>query len=188
MQVTCRYLWHWLRCAAVSHDEMSSTTEFSVPNTLTQQRPDSMHERSLRARDRLRAASLRCTDARIAVLSLLEHANGPATCSDVADALGEDRCDPATVYRTLVTLADHGIAHVVSWAEGMAHYELASSNDDEYAHAHFHCVECASVTCLPADQVASGLSPSDPWRSAVARAQHQLHGVCPDCTVDDRRA
>lgn len=135
-----------------------------------------------RARERLRAASLRCTDARLAVVALLERRAGPMTCSDASSELGVGQCDPATVYRTLVTLAEHGIARVVGWADGMAHYELSTTDESGHQHAHFHCTCCADVTCLPAGEAPVAFGAADPWRAAVATAQLQLHGVCPGCS------
>lgn len=94
--------------------------------------------------------------------------------------LGDTDWDPATVYRNLVKLRDVGIAAVVSRAEGIDRYALASPNDDGHRHPHFVCEDCGQVACLPADLTAS-MAIDGPWAQSVRAATVQLRGECPDC-------
>ncbi|MCR9278258.1 MAG: transcriptional repressor [Pseudomonadaceae bacterium] len=141
------------------------------------------------ARDLLRASSLRCTGPRLAVLTMLAEQQRPLTCSDATRQLGPTGCDPATVYRTLVTLADVGLARIVNGVDGKTHYELASADavvsadhDHTHQHAHFVCVTCTTVTCLAAISSVE-ICADDAWARAAANAQMQLHGVCPECEL-----
>ncbi len=142
------------------------------------------------ARALLRRLSLRATGPRLAVLSMLETQERPLTCTEATAQLGPAGCDPATVYRTLITLADVGLARVVNGVDGRTHYELASSDtsvaskhDHTHEHAHFVCGSCAAVTCLAAISSVD-ICADEPWLRAAANAQLQLHGVCPDCAAD----
>lgn len=141
------------------------------------------------ARALLRGLSLRCTSPRLAVLTMLAEQERPLTCSEATVRLGAAGCDPATVYRTLVTLADVGLARIVNGVDGKTHYELASAetgvsstHDHTHEHAHFVCSSCTTVTCLAAINAVE-ICAEDAWLRAAASAQMQLHGVCPDCAA-----
>lgn len=137
------------------------------------------------ARALLKAHGLRATAPRLAVITLLARQQRPLAHTEVLTALGPTDWDPATVYRNLVKLAEVGLARVVSKAEGMARYELTprgDTADTRHTHPHFVCTDCGTVSCLP--QAAVNQTPGDPaWRAAVARAEVQFRGVCPDCCV-----
>ncbi|HSG71406.1 MAG TPA: transcriptional repressor, partial [Planctomycetaceae bacterium] len=55
---------------------------------------------------RIRAAGLRCTSARLAVLRELGKSASPLTHADVAERLAVQGIDKATVFRNLVDLVD----------------------------------------------------------------------------------
>ena len=81
-----------------------------------------MHE----ARKLLHESALRATAPRLAVLRVLAEAPGPLSHTEVLDRLGETAWDPSTIYRNLVKLREAGVAPVVSRAEGIDRYALAS--------------------------------------------------------------
>lgn len=128
-------------------------------------------------KDELRAAGLRATGSRVAVLRCVREANKPVALADVVERLGVDAPDRATVYRNLVDLADAGIlrrAHLGdSWRfEGGAQVE----------HAHFVCTRCGGVECAP--EVSLQLESSgkgSPHAVKEGDFQVQLHGVCDEC-------
>jgi len=130
------------------------------------------------ARELLRRGGLRTTAPRLAVLRVLADAPHPVSHKEVLELMGETDWDPATIFRNLVKLREAGIAPVVSRAEGIDRYALASS--DEHRHAHFVCDDCGKVSCLP-DKVTASIKVSGRWAKAVRDAVVQLRGECPDC-------
>ncbi len=107
-------------------------------------------------RRRIRAAGLRCTTARLAVLRQLEAAERPVTHGEVVEALRDGSFDAtggfdqSTVYRNLVELADAGLVRRRELGDHVWRYEpLRPGETTDDAHAHFLCVDCGSVRCLP---------------------------------------
>ncbi len=131
-------------------------------------------------RDILHRHGLRTTGPRLAVVACLAAHDGPLSHSEVVERLGEVDFDPATVYRNLVKLVEVGLARVVSRAEGMARYELATDHEHDHQHAHFVCSDCGVVACLPED-VLTTIEASGRWAASVSHATIQLQGQCPEC-------
>ena len=132
------------------------------------------------ARKLLQQHGLRVTAPRLAVLRVLAASTTPLSHTDVLEQLGETDWDPATVYRNLVKLRDARVATVVSRAEGIARYALATAKGDAHRHPHFVCDDCGRVSCLPSKLTAS-MALDGPWASSVQNAMVQLRGECPDC-------
>lgn len=126
----------------------------------------------------IRASGLRATGARISVLRVLRRASRPMSHSEVADALVDQPLDKATVYRNLVDLAKAGLLRRAVLADRVWRFEGvdASEDHDSLNHAHFVCVTCGLVECLPEDAVTlSAATPS-------ANVEVQLRGECADCS------
>ncbi len=134
------------------------------------------------ARAILKAAGLRVTAPRIAVLRTLAESDRPLSHSEVLCELGDSDWDPATVYRNLVKLRDVGLAPVVSRAEGIDRYVYVDSETegDGHRHPHFVCDDCGRVECLPPN-LATAISVEGPWAASIDGADVQLRGECPDC-------
>lgn len=132
------------------------------------------------ARGLLKERGLRVTGPRVTVLRLLAEADRPLSHTEVVQRMGDEDCDPATIYRNLVKLREVGLAPVVSRAEGIDRYALATSKGDDHHHPHFVCDDCGRVACLP-DTVALSMPTDDPWALSVSQAVVQLRGECPDC-------
>lgn len=129
-------------------------------------------------RDRLRAAGLRSTPARLAVLQVLDAAEAALSHADLVDRLGQDRWDPATLYRNLCDLVRVGLARRVDVGDHVWRFEPRSQHDPS-SHPHFTCTECGSTQCLPELQ----WQPPEPAPRALQRQQVevQIKGVCDDC-------
>lgn len=99
--------------------------------------------RSHDCKEELREVDLRATPARLAVMSFLEKTGKPVDVNSVIDYLNANgiKTDPATVFRTMNTLAQRGIIATVHFQEGKARYELASKED----HHHLICENCGKV-------------------------------------------
>ena len=129
-------------------------------------------------RDRLRAAGLRSTPARLAVLQVLDAAEAALSHADLVDRLGQERWDPATLYRNLCDLVRVGLARRVDVGDHVWRFEPRSQHDPS-SHPHFTCTECGSTQCLPDLQ----WQPPEPAPRALQRQQVevQIKGVCDDC-------
>jgi len=97
----------------------------------------------------LKAAGLRTTPARIAVMQELRAAKSPQTHADVAAKLVPLGFDKTTVFRNLTDLADAQLATRTELGDHVWRFEISDPNDpDADRHPHFLCVDCGSVTCL----------------------------------------
>ena len=138
----------------------------SIPNTQARQL---LHERALRV-----------TAPRLAVLQVLLKAESPLSHTEVLERLGKTSWDPATIYRNLIKLRDAGIAPVVSRADGIDRYAIASTEEDQHQHPHFVCDDCGRVACLPVELTLSA-KVDGPWAASIQQAMVQLRGECPEC-------
>ena len=140
--------------------------------------------------DLLRAAGLRRTPVRVAVLARLTIAPRPLAAPDLIRCLGDD-VDEVTVYRTLNTLAEHKLAHRVRGDDGAWRYAAspnpaATATADEphdHPHAHFVCDSCGTVECLEQLPLPQDLVPPKTLgrRYDVTHAELVVHGTCPKC-------
>jgi len=137
-----------------------------------------------KARQILKESGLRITAPRIAVLNLLQNANGPVSHSEVLNLLGETDWDPATIYRNLVKLTESGIASVVSQAAGIDRYAITQTQGEHRQHPHFVCDDCGKVACVPGEIKIEGTMEGS-WASAIENAMIQLRGECPECVEPD---
>ena len=130
-------------------------------------------------RDELRAAGLRATAPRVAVLLLLRESERPLSHTEVTDRLGEVDWDRATLFRNLVKLEEVKLARVASRVGGVTRYEAILPGEKDHIHPHFACRDCGAVSCV---HDATFQLPADPvWRSSLKDADLQLVGTCPDC-------
>lgn len=130
---------------------------------------------------RLRGAGLRVTSARLDVLRTLHDSPRPATAQAVfeaVEALGPT--DRVTVYRTLNSLVESGLAHRVDPGDRTRRFGLLA--DDHGQHAHFVCDDCGTIRCLEEAMVTvsmKGRPSSD--RFKVKQQDVYLHGTCEAC-------
>jgi Fur family ferric uptake transcriptional regulator len=101
----------------------------------------------------LRAAGLRVTLPRLAVIWVLRRADTPLSHGDVAAALADRGLDRATVYRNLLDLVRVGLARRTDLGDHVWRFESARSgavgrSTGGREHPHFVCNECGSVECL----------------------------------------
>ena len=73
---------------------------------------------------RIRAAGLRCTTARVAVLEHLDTATGPRTHAEVSEALADRGFDRATIYRNLTELTDKKLVSRVELGDHVWRFEI----------------------------------------------------------------
>ncbi|KYH44868.1 Fur family transcriptional regulator [Branchiibius sp. NY16-3462-2] len=127
----------------------------------------------------LRAADLRVTRPRLAVLDAVRH----HPHSDTASVLTAVRAqEPAVsqqaVYDVLAVLADAGIVRKIQPAGSVARYELRVGDN----HHHIVCRTCGAVADVDcAVGAAPCIEPSDSHGFVVDEAEVTYWGHCPDC-------
>ena len=138
------------------------------------------------ARDALRAAGLRVTPQRIAILDVLSSANGHhLSADDVWDRLSQARLslDRSTAYRVLADLTDAGLLTQVRFADGVARFEMQSQ-----VHHHAVCTRCGATEDVPPrlmQALATSLQRATGF--TVSPVEPMLvHGVCAACAAGQR--
>lgn len=132
-------------------------------------------------RDSLRERGLRATAPRLAVLGCLRRAERPLSHAEVMARLGEETWDRATIYRNLSDLAEAGLLRKTDHGDHVWRFEAADAAGRAHAaeHAHFVCVDCGEVQCLP--EVELSLGAAGPRSLQAQQVEVQVRGVCDDC-------
>jgi len=136
------------------------------------------------ARGILKAHSLRCTAARVAVLQQLAQADQPLSHADLVASLSTFGFDQSTVFRCLQELSESGVLSRLDLGDQVRRFELRSAGDkQESEHPHFMCVDCGTVTCM--QDFSLELSPSrGPRREKLGEiTEILLKGHCGTCLV-----
>jgi Fur family ferric uptake transcriptional regulator len=132
--------------------------------------------------ERLRAAGLRSTAARVAVLRELEAATMPLSHADLVDALKDDGYDRVTLYRNLTDLTEVGLVMRTDLGDRVWRFELKNEQSGHHdPHPHFTCTDCGAVSCLPAKSVRLTPSKGAPKAVASSTVDIQLRGLCDRC-------
>jgi Fe2+ or Zn2+ uptake regulation protein len=129
---------------------------------------------------RLRAAGLRATPQRLAVLGALEHAGGAHLSADeVWQQLDSQRMDRSTAYRILGDLTAAGLLKQVRLADGLSRFEIPSIE-----HHHAVCTACGATLDIDATMV---MAWAGQLRSAagfvIGRDALLLTGLCRSCAA-----
>ena len=136
--------------------------------------------------DQLRAGGHRVTLARRAVIEALAAATEHPTVEELR--IGVEPRLPgvhlATVYRTLQTLMDLGVARHIHMGHGATTYHLADSQGRP-DHLHAQCLRCGQVLDLPADLL-SAVGDRLERDEGFLLADHHvaLSGACRSCRTD----
>lgn len=135
-----------------------------------------------RLRTRIRAAGLRCTAARLAVLGVLSRAARPLSHADCAAKLDSAGFDRTTVYRNLVELSEADLVARVDLGDHIWRFEIRDADARANKHAHFICVDCGEITCLPDMGVQLNRQKKDAPRAVISDVTEVLlKGHCHNC-------
>jgi len=134
----------------------------------------------------LKKAGLRCTQAREAVLRVLEKAERPLSHQEVLKELKTGDFDRVTVYRTLETLQTTGLLHRIQGTDGIWRYcghKTPAGGGCLGNHIHFLCSRCGRMSCMPEQPL--------PWITApkgakILSKQLVVHGLCAACAPKKR--
>jgi Fur family ferric uptake transcriptional regulator len=137
------------------------------------------NNRKQKAKELLKAASLRRTNPRIAVLAALLDAKKPLTQRQIAKKLGQKAPDKVTIYRILETLLNANLVHRAFLRLSSWHFELAHNCTKNQCHPHFTCTGCGDTHCLTELSVPMAKNPHKNF--IIHRQQVRLEGLCPKC-------
>jgi Fur family ferric uptake transcriptional regulator len=135
-------------------------------------------------RDVLRAAGLRATSGRVAVLRRLMQSRTPLSHAQVCELLAPAGMDRATVYRNLVDLADAGLVRRTDHGDHVWRFEWVGAEQPAHAadaHPHFVCSDCGAVACLPADAVSVRAVRGVPRALRRQAVEVRVRGLCDAC-------
>ncbi|MCD2116837.1 MULTISPECIES: Fur family transcriptional regulator [Rhodococcus] len=135
--------------------------------------------------ERLRAAGLRVTRQRLAVLDAA-HEHPHADADRIFDAVGAvvPGIGRHTVYDILHALSAHGLLRRIRPAGFHARYEVRVGDN----HHHLVCRSCAAISDVDHTIGDSRcLSPVDDAGFDVDEADVVFWGLCRDCSTDDPR-
>lgn len=153
----------------------------------------------------LREAGLRVTDYRLQIIELLDGSGEVLEASDVYEKLKAQGVDRVTVYRTLASLVDAGLAHKVdpgdrTYRYGLTNHSRCTHEHHIHDHPHLVCDSCARVECLedaeviirhhphpasPTGPTKTGARPAPPSKAKPLIKQQSvtLHGLCSRCNT-----
>ncbi len=83
---------------------------------------------------RLKAAGLRITQPRIAILSSLIQRSMPASIEQIHGDLPSDTCDLVTVYRCLAVFQEIGLVRLSYFHNGTSAYQITLNNEEPPYH------------------------------------------------------
>lgn len=81
---------------------------------------------------RLRAAGLRITKPRLAILTALSRRNQPTSIEQIHEEVGADNCDLVTVYRCMAAFEEIQLVRRAFFHNGTALYELSLGQPTRY--------------------------------------------------------
>jgi Fe2+ or Zn2+ uptake regulation protein len=127
----------------------------------------------------LRAAGMRQTPQREAILKVLEAADRPLTVEEIWGSMEARRSGLPTVYRNLERFVAEGWAESIQGSDQVMRFVRCHS---PHHHHHLSCERCGRMVevagCGIQDSLAS-LEATSGFR--LTRHQLSLFGICPDC-------
>lgn len=133
------------------------------------------------------------TAPRLAVLTALLDKHRPTTAQELIAAVEAQskakksptkrgaQIDQVTVYRTLNTLVDEGIAQAVGTTDRGRRFEVHACEGCRVDHPHLQCRRCGALECLEQGLLPALLVPTEVGGFLVDEAKLYLYGVCPRC-------
>lgn len=129
--------------------------------------------------ERLRARSLKATNTRLQVMTVISAYGKAMPFSEIQNALNP--VDRVTLYRTIHALSDNGIIHKAIVTESETYYAMCSQSCDSehhhHQHVHFKCTKCNEVTCVETDVRVQFSIPGH----QLAHFEIEASGLCPNC-------
>ncbi|KYF70141.1 Fur family transcriptional regulator [Sorangium cellulosum] len=134
-------------------------------------------------REQIRAAGLRATSPRIAVLQSLGRSRTPVSHAELAAELAPKGWDRATIYRNLIDLTNAGLVRRTDMGDHLWRFELREGTGEHATdeHPHFMCDTCGDVLCLPDESIEIKPARGAPRALRRKGLQIQIKGRCDRC-------
>jgi Fur family ferric uptake transcriptional regulator len=143
---------------------MIASTQTNHPLASVKQ-PGAMPQASIDvACSRLKAAGLRITQPRVAILEALIKRTQPASIEQIHGDLSNSACDLVTVYRCLAAFQEVGLVRLCYFHNGTSLYQINLANESPY---HILSKETNEVENLDAESAAE-------LRTVIGRIQESL--------------
>ncbi|MEO7112892.1 MAG: transcriptional repressor [Polyangiaceae bacterium] len=137
---------------------------------------------TLELQQMLRAAGLRSTAPRVAVLRHLTDVDRPLSHAQIFDALGSAGFDRATLYRNLMDLAETGLIGRTDLGDHVWRFEIRKQvAGHTIEHPHFVCTDCGTVACLTDTSVRIARGNTSPRSLAGRDVAVQIRAICDAC-------
>jgi len=135
--------------------------------------------------DILRNHSLKATSIRLRVLELLTGSSVAMSHARISDLL-DHSIDKVTLYRTLNSFVEKGLAHKVAtedrnWLYAIYDDHDHNHDDGSHNHGHFICDECEKIYCFPVDENLLSVNRQNLHGFEIKQHEIRLHGRCPVC-------
>ena len=123
---------------------------------------------------------VRPTAMRLLVLQFLLNKKVASSLTNLENYF--EKSDRTTLFRTIKTFVESGIAHKIDDGTGVTKYALCEENCnceiETDLHVHFHCNKCKKTICLPKHKIpAIGL----PDNFKAEEVNLVVKGVCDIC-------
>lgn len=126
------------------------------------------------AHERIKAAGLRLTSARMEILKTLTKQKGPVTIQAIASTTDVDQ---ATVYRNIIALTKAGVLEEVRTAGHPPRFALT----EHHHHDHIACTSCGTVVHVACSLQATTL-PHHPQFAKIDHHEVTYYGLCKNCS------
>ena len=117
---------------------------------------------------------------RILVLDFLFKQNSAISLTDIEKGLVP--ADRITIYRTLKTFEEKGLAHAIDDGTGSPKYALCldgcGADEHHDMHVHFYCISCKETFCLPDSKIPNITLPT---RFNSVEMNLLVKGTCGQC-------
>ncbi len=135
--------------------------------------------RNMKQKNLLQESGLKSTEARIALLNLLDKEDNPLDVYSIAESLRARGVvmDQATIYRILDVLTEKGLISRLEFGEGKYRYELQKSH-----HHHLVCQNCGKIEDTEGnfiDQIENEIRTEKGF--LVKSHSLEFFGICKNC-------
>ncbi len=133
----------------------------------------------MKQKNLLQESGLKSTEARIALLNLLDKEDNPLDVYSIAESLRARGVvvDQATIYRILDVLTEKGLISRLEFGEGKYRYELQKSH-----HHHLVCQNCGKIEDTEGnfiDQIENEIRANKGF--LVKSHSLEFFGICKNC-------
>lgn len=134
----------------------------------------------------LREHGLKVTTTRLLILKALLDRHRPTSPQELLESFPEHGIDQVTVYRTLTTLVENGVAQPVSTIDGSRRFEVHACEGCRIDHPHLQCRRCGELDCLEEGVLPPAIIPTRLGGYLIDEAKLYLFGICPACQAAEK--